>query len=174
MIGMLTLVTGCIQARGDRTEFGTIKSLNDLQGKYQNRAEGGPVGSSPIFLSMLLWPKEAPSHAEIETIEVNALDADSLVVRALSNRGVEKESIFSEGEQFSIVKGRIRLRWDFWIAGTRGEPFLGPTYERAELGIDRRGQGKYRKDGAAAGLIFMLIPVVMADSEDYRFPRIEP
>lgn len=129
---------------------------------------------SPVFLSAILWPKETLKHSEIETIEITAINADSLVVRALSKRGAEKESTFSEGEHFQIVGGRIRLKEESRMWRGKGDPLFGPTYEHVALGIDRQGQGQYRKDGAGLGLVFMFLPIGYGNRGNMRFLRVEP
>ncbi len=173
---MLTLVAGCIFGRSDYADFDAARRLTDFEGTYQNRGQPSRFHATRVqFLSAILWPKDNVEHAQVETIEVRAINADSLVVRALSERGVEKESTFVEGKDFTLVDGQIRLKDEVRVAGTRaGDPFVGPIYEHVALGIDRQGQGKYRQDGAGAGLVFMLLPFVYTDREDIRFLRIEP
>lgn len=175
-IMMLAAVAGCVQTSPNNSDFEGIRSLYDLQGIYQNRGERSDAGTPyPIFLSAILWPKEELNHVEVETIEVKALSADSIVVRAISKRGVEREGTFFEGQQLKVADGRIRLKQEIRIAGTRpGEPLVGPAYEHLELGIDRRGQGKYRKEDAAVGLVYLFLPFAFAEREDLRFLRVEP
>ena len=168
-------MVGCIFGGSDYADFDSVRRLTDFEGTYQNRGQPSRFHATRVqFLSAILWPNGNVKHAEIETIDVKAINADSLVVRALSEQGVEKESIFVEGKDFSIVGGQIRLKHEVRMWREGADPLFGPTYEHVALGIDRQGQGKYRQDSAAVGLIFMIPPILGADREDIRFPRIEP
>jgi hypothetical protein len=53
-----------------------------------------------------------------------------------------------------------------------GEPLIGPYYENNVLGIDQTGQGKYRQEGAVAGLVYALLPIALGSREDVRFVKI--
>lgn len=175
MMVMPTLVAGCIFGRSDYADFDSVRRLTDFEGTYQNRGQPSRFHATRIqFLSAILWPDGNVKHAEIETIDVKAINADSLVVRALSERGVEKESTFVEGKDFALVDGQIHLKDEVRMWRGPGDPLFGPTYEHVALGIDRQGQGKYRQDAAGAGLVFMILPIVVTDREDIRFLRVEP
>ncbi|MDH4186509.1 MAG: hypothetical protein OEV08_05905, partial [Nitrospira sp.] len=81
---------------------------------------------------------------------------------------------FVEGKDFEIHSGRIRLRQSFKIGGFNpGEPIVGPFYERDDLGIDRKGHGKFRKQGGFVGLAFLLVPLASGENEEVRFIRID-
>ncbi len=102
------------------------------------------------------------------------LGETTIVVKALKANDVLKEATFVEGKDFELSSGRIRLMHRTGFSGaTGGNPYLGPYYESTELGLDQHGHGKYREVGAAAGLAFLIVPLVGSVRDDVRFVRIE-
>ena len=174
---VIAIASGCVSAPPNNSGFSKLDTIYELQGSYKNKGERDNNGSPyPIYLSFVIWPNETTlKHEELETIEVVVVSKNSISVKALSKRGVEKEETFIEGKHFDITDGRISLKRGFRIVGTKsGEPRVGPGYERVELGIDKKSQGKLRSDGAVVGLVYMFFPFAFAVREDVRFIRIEP
>ncbi|HEX9757482.1 MAG TPA: hypothetical protein VGB26_06730 [Nitrospiria bacterium] len=175
LFSLVLLLGGCITTGPtNNVDFGKIETIRELEGVYQNLGER-EQGAYPIYLSQVIWPKTVGiDHAAITTIEVRLLNPNTLGVRASSNNGVEKEDTFVEGKDFEIHSGRIRLKQSFRIAGFRsGDLIVGPTYERDELGLDRKGHGKLSKQGGFVGLVVSLIPMAIGVNEDVRFVRID-
>lgn len=175
LFSLVLLLGGCITTGPtDNVGFGKIETIKELEGVYQNLGER-EQGAPPIYLSQVIWPKTGGiAHAAIATIEVRSMSPSTLMVRASSKDGVEKEDTFVEGKDFEIHSGRIRLKQSFRIAGFRsGDPIVGPLYERAELGLDRTAHGKFRTQGGFVGLVYMLIPLAIGGNEEVRFVRID-
>ena len=177
LFSLVLLLGGCRYISSGPTnnvDFGKIETIRELEGVYQNLGER-EQGAPPIYLSEVIWPKtEGIAHAAITTIEVKLLNPNTLGVRASSKNDVEKEDTFVEGKDFEIHSGRIRLKQSFTIGGfTPGEAVVGPFYERDDLGIDRKGHGKLRKQGGFVGLAFLLIPLASGANEEVRFIRID-
>lgn len=107
-------------------------------------------------------------------IEVRAIDERTLVVKALAKNAVIREDSFVEGKDFSLSSGRIKLKRQVHLslAYPSGNPFIGPAYEEEELGLDEKGQGKYRQKAGFAGTAFLIIPVVGSGTDDTRFVKI--
>ena len=173
---IVMLLGGCFNLRppGD-ADFTDIRSVRDLDRKYQNQGERGDKGNpQPVYLSAVVWKNtNEMTHAAIDTIEVRALNNKTLVVRALQMGHVEKESIFVEGQDFEFESGRIRLKRRQWIMGfERGDAIVGPAYENVELGLDKKGAGKHRNEGGVAGLVFLFLPMAFGAREDVRFVRL--
>ncbi|TAM45794.1 MAG: hypothetical protein EPN55_07235 [Gammaproteobacteria bacterium] len=174
LIGSMLIISGCISSGPDNNAgFGHIEKIEDIEGIYKNSGEGR-TSSHTIYLSRIIWPKEKGlEHKDIETIHVRKIDNHTLVVKAVVNTVVKKESTFVEGKDFEIGNGRIRLNLGGGIAGLKaGEPLVGPYYESAELGLDSRGHGKYRKSFATAGLVYLFLPIAIGGNEDVRFIRL--
>ena len=49
-----------------------------------------------------------------------------------------------------------------------GDPLVGPRYESYEIGLDAKGDGKYRSQGVGAGLSFLFFPVVISETQEVR------
>ncbi len=85
----------------------------------------------------------------VEKIEVRTINDTTLVVKAHGKEGVLREDTFIEDKDFEINAGIIRLKRKSGIAGFKGgDPMVGPYYEKAEIGIDQQGHGKYRSEFA--------------------------
>jgi hypothetical protein len=171
------LVAGCSfhSAPADNAEFRQATTLKEFTGRFTNRGEVDGGRTAAIYLSALIWPQESTlAHGSITTVEVRAESEDILLVRALREDAVARESRFILGKDFQLREGRIHLRSDWALLNEgAGDPLVGPRYSRTELGLDLRGDAKYRAKGAAAGLIFLLFPVALSLSEEVRFVRVE-
>lgn len=169
------LLMGCATSSkpADNTEFANLQTLRELEGTYQNlglRQEKTP----PFYLSSIIWP--APSqldHASILTIEVRVPSEHTVLVRASSEQGVEREDIFIEGRHFELTSGRIRLKQKNGIAGLKsGEPIIGVYYEGVELGLDQKGNGKYHNKSGVIGLVYSFLPLAFSSSEEIKFVKL--
>jgi hypothetical protein len=171
------LIAGCSfhSAPADNVEFRGVVALQEFEGRFTNLGEVEGEGAAPVYLSAQIWPKEpAMAHDTITAVEVWAENEDTLLVRALRQDAVARESRFVLGKDFQLREGRIQLNSDWALLNEgAGDPLVGPRYSRAELGLDTRGNAKYRSQGAAAGLIFMMLPVALSLSEEVRFVRME-
>jgi hypothetical protein len=170
------LLSACIfhSAPPDNVEFQPVESLKDFEGVFRNLGERGP-GEKPVYLSYLIWNSREIPHHTITTIEVRVPDADSLIVRALRNGQVEKEDTFIRERDFKIRNGRIQLGRQWALLNYGGDdPTVGPRYEIYEMGLDAKGDGKYRSRASFAGLIFMLFPAAISSSDEVRFIKLEP
>lgn len=175
LFSLVLLLGGChITGPTDNVDFSKIETIKELEGVYQNLGER-EQGAPPTYLSEVIWPKSGGiAHAAITTIEVRLMSPSILMVRASSINGVEKEDTFVEGKDFEIHSGRIRLNQSFRIAGFRsGDPLVGPFYEGAELGLDRKAHGKLSTQGGFVGLVYMHIPLALGTKQEVRFVRID-
>ncbi|HXV22233.1 MAG TPA: hypothetical protein VD811_14705 [Desulfuromonadales bacterium] len=169
------LVSGCIfhSAPPDNVGFLSVESLRELEGVFRNLGESD-AERQPVYLSSLIWKSSDIAHSAITAVEVRVPDAESLIVRALRDDKIEKEDIFVRERDFRIRHGRIQLnrQWALLNYGS-GDPLVGPRYESYEIGLDAKGDGKYRSHGAGAGLIFLFFPVAISDTQEVRFIRLE-
>ncbi len=169
-----TLLIGCVTSNRptDSVGFGSITSLHQLEGIYRNQGETGESGEGGTgyiyYLSVILWPDEKLDHTVVKTIEVRAVDEKQLVVKAYAGTKLIREEIYVEGKDFSIDSGRIVVKRKLGLA-TQGA--AGPVYERAELGLDLRGHGKYKRTSTFAGIV-LLIPLAMSETDEVRFVRL--
>jgi hypothetical protein len=171
-----TLVTGCLSTGPiNNADFGQIEKLEDLEGVYKNSGEGKASSNPYLYLlSRFIWPndKELP-HEMIDAVEVRKTRDKTLIVKGIGQGGVTKESLFIEGVDFVLSNGRIRLSQRFGMMGfQKGDMILGPYYDATELGLDSRGQGKFRHTFRSAGIL-ILFPIAMGGDEDIRFIRIQ-
>jgi len=170
LVSLVLLLNGCFTSGPtDNVGFDKIETLRELEGVYQNLGER-EQGAPPVYLSQVIWPKTAGiDHAAITTIEVRLLSHNTLRVRASRTDGIEKEDTFVEGKDFEIHSGRIRLKQK---VGFQNDLAIGPSYERDELGLDKKGHGKRSQQFGFVGLV-MVIPMVLGGSDEVRFIRID-
>lgn len=175
------LATGCVfsSAPPDDVDFAALTDLRQLDGRYRNHGEG-ETGAPPVFLSAVLFAAEpALDHAAVEIVELRASDAEALAARAVGAQDVViAERTLVAGRDFALAEGRLRLSRRSALLGyspseqTPDDPLVGPRSESAELGLDRRGDGKYRSRFVGGGLVYLIFPVYIHDTTDIRFPRL--
>lgn len=168
---IVTLLAGCVSGPPQNQPFLDIQSLSRLTGTYSNA--GDPGG----YLTALLWPSEREyfllgenriPHKMVNSIRVNASDK-TVLVEAIANGCIVGSRTFTRGREFEFSDGRILLRRETAILQPGGG--IGPSYDRLELGLDSKGDGKLRSTGAFAGLLIALIPIAAYERSDVRFVR---
>lgn len=178
-LGVISLsLLACASFNGprDSVSFRQITSLSELDGLYQNRPNTGQECDiySPS-LSKLIWPDNAISnhfHQQVIAVKVKAEDNETLLVTAHGRQGILKTSRFKQGKDFNFKDGRIR----FSITGIhseKGSPGLGLETKVIELGIDQKGRGKYRRDEAFLGTLFIFFPAAFIDTKDMYFKPVD-
>lgn len=173
---LFLLLTSCVSTAPDRNvAFDTITALSQLEGTYLNKGDGGTQLTIPVYLSIILWPEDTDlDHESIQTIVVTRESGDVLRASAVSQDTVLKSTLFTQGKDFTIKNGEITLSSDIGIAGFKsGEPMLGLYMGGSKIGIDKNGDGKYHSSGAAAGLVYLFLPMAISGSSDIRFRRIK-
>jgi hypothetical protein len=148
--------------------------IREVEGVYKNLGEGGGSEWNRVYLSAIIWPGSKVQHKKIGYIEVRAVDGNALQVRAFSNDGAPgaiKEETFVEGRDFEIYSGRIRLKSE-GFAFKSGVPPLGPSYEKKELGLDKKGHGKLKEISAGAGLYHALVWIAGVEDKEVRFLKV--
>ncbi len=152
--------------------FGAPRRLQDLAGTYQNLGEGDPKVFT--YLSQTIWPGDTTlRHAAIRTISVRSIGDTALAVRALGDSGVVKEGTFVSGKDFAFTHGRLRLRTE--VENSLHEPEAGGLFvvrTTQEFGLDKAGQGKFKKRETVAGAAYLVVPVAMTSSTEVRFIRL--
>jgi len=172
---VVSALTGCFASRPpDNVDFGAAQSLRDLEGTYWNLGEFDPKQTPAAYLSKIIWPGlEESRHRSIQTIVVRAMGDTGLSVQALSSSGVAKEQAFVRGKDFEFSGGRLRLG-SYWENSLK-EPEAGGLFfahTTKELGVDRKGQGKYKSRQTVAGAAYLVVPVAMSQTNEVRFVRI--
>jgi len=174
IILFVCILTGCVSSSPvNNEEFKSIRGIEDLQGAYRNNGDSGKGGPT-IYLSRIIWPAdESLKHEDVDIVEIQKLDDKKIEITALQNEIVKRNGIFEAGKEFNIENGRITINREGGVAGFKsGEPMLGLYYGNVTLGLDKAGHGKYRSSGAAAGMVFMVIPMAMSAQDDVRFERV--
>ena len=172
-------MAGCFSGKPpENVDFAVVKSIDEFNGVYGNRGrrEADPkiedMGRKPyhLCLSMFLWPDEKwETHKAIQRIEIKSLDADTLSIKGIGESGVLKEGLFVKGKDFELSStGRIVLPWRMGVP----LPIVGIGAKQVELGLDLRGDGKYKEHLSVAGLFALLIPIAATGTEEARFERL--
>ena len=175
LIISVVLFSGCVMftAPPDNKGFYDIASLYDLEGKYSNEGEASSVHGGKPHLSRFIWGSDRSlDHERISTIEVKALNAKTLFVKAYIQNDICKSATFVEGVDFKFNNGKITLLREAGIY-KEGGVIVGPYYENIEIGIDKRGDGKYRQKYSVAGLAYLVLPVAAGGRDDFRFKRLD-
>ncbi len=176
LIVLLTMTTlGCVSYTSPPNDVGfdNKADIRELVGRYKNLGESSKFTKGPFYLSKIIWNSDNNlRHAAIEIIEVAALDDKTIKVKAITKQKLYKEEIFVEGVDFEMVDGRIRVLRESGAYKDRSV-IVGPYSEKADIGIDLRGDGKYRYSGSGAGLVYLIIPIAASEGHDVRFVRIK-
>ena len=172
----LFMLTDCASKKEpvNNSDFEEAHTLADLQGIYRNKGDAGNVDHD-IYLSKIIWPgEEVLDHAYIDLIHVKILNSAKLMITARNGGTTIKEGQFILGKDFSFEKGRILLNREGGVAGFKtGEPLVGFYSGKVMLGLDKKGQGKFRSSSSAVGMAYLIVPVAVKAMEDVRFERIE-
>jgi hypothetical protein len=184
IIGILAMITltGCVfvqdSAPKENLEFSQKADLQQFKGVYRNA--GDPKGN----LSQLIWKRayivdnsgRKIPHNEIELIEVLS-SGNALTVNAIKGECVIYRQDYVVGSDFTLTDGRIVLKQSFHPlsregeGGARGDVTTGPSYEKVELGLDAKGDGKYRSQAYFAGIV-VIIPMAAWETADIRFVKL--
>ena len=177
---MLALIavalTGCSASKpAHNVGFGAARSLRELDGTYRNLGETDPRHTRNEYLSGIIWPGLGEAeHPAIRTIVVTALGDTALSVVARDSSGVAREQTFIRGKDFEFNDGRLRLK-TVWKNSLK-EPEAGGLFfvrTTQELGVDKKGQGKFKKRDVVAGAAYLVVPIAYTESDEVRFIRIE-
>jgi len=180
---LIITLSGCFVLHDvpkENLEFAQKIDPRDFKGVYRN------AGDPKYYLSQLIWRehdfitdnygKKTP-HKEIELIEVLSTGG-SLTVRAIKNECVIYQQDYMVGRDFTLTDGRIVFREKFHPLSREGEGrghgdvLVGPSYEKIELGLDAKGNGKYRSQAYVGGLLFMLFPMGAWEKSDVKFVKL--
>lgn len=173
------LLSGCVfkSAPENNMDFRSDIDIRDLAGVYNNAGDP-PQYSHVTYLSSVLWGGNAVTtnageipHSDIKYIQVEALGRE-VRVSAIGNQCVLITQKYIQGKEFQLSNGTLTINRDTHVLSRGvGDVLLGPSYESVELGIDTKGDGKYRRTGAFAGAVFLLVPVVATETADIRFKK---
>lgn len=175
LLALLIVVAGCMStAPSNNQAFTKVTNLEEFVGLYRNLGDGGK-NSHKLYLSRIIWSDdEEMSHEEIDLVRVTVSVAKTLLIGAYSQQSIVKEQEFVEGVDFKITGGRVILDREGGVAGLKGgEPLLGLYYGSSEIGLDIQGNAKFYSSGAAAGMAFLVIPIVAGGDQTVKFIRIE-
>jgi hypothetical protein len=178
LVFVMTLaVAGCAfhSAPGENHDFARLDGTAALDGVYLN------AGDPEAYLSKLLWGEKRVEalgsgrlipHEEIALMAVTSFDG-SIRVSAVAGGCVVHEREYVEGQDFRLSDGRILLHKETALLYRGpGDMLLGPSWLEEEIGLDLRGDGKYRRRSWGGGLLMLFIPVAGSDTSDIRFERV--
>jgi len=150
----LLSVSGCFfhSKPQNNTEFASIDNLKNIEGTYLNKGETD--GKLVLFLSYILWPKERSYQADslIKYICINVLENNSIKADAYTDEGCVREKIFSEGADFKIIQGRLRLIPKPSTAHGAGSPIAGPSSGIQNSALIRLGMANTNQVGSQVAL----------------------
>ena len=176
LLAVAVMLAGCSSSRpAQNVGFEEAGSLRDLDGTYRNLGESDPKYRQSDYLSAIIWPRlDASQHAAFSTISVRALGDTALSVIARDSSGAAKEQTFIRGKDFEFSGGRVHLK-AVWSNNLKESEQGGVFFVRTakELGVDKKGQGKFKKSETVAGAVYLVVPIVVGTSEEVRFVRVE-
>src|SRR5450631_1348079 len=186
-------LSGCIilnSAPKENLEFSQSADIQDLKGIYKNL--GDPAS---LYLSELIWRDRTPSlptdpfvkdirgnlvreqyiidksgimirDSDIDFVEVISREK-SLKINAIKGQCIVSRKEYVVGRDFTLTEGKIILRKEVHsLTRGSGDPIVGPSYEKVELGLDAKGNGKYKSQTYFAGLVFMLFPMAGGGADE--------
>jgi len=172
ILTFVIFISSCSFSQGPKNnqEFTNSLTIDMLVGKYLNRGE---PAASQIYLSNLLWSNEIKFHYKIDTIHVTKINDQSLQVIAFDDSKIVKKDIFTEGINFNLQDDRITLSKNNNFISHNILSF-GHESKTISLGIDEKGDGKYRNNShfIGSGLVYFFYPVSLSNSSDVRFKKI--
>jgi hypothetical protein len=171
---VIFLSYGCVMFTGppNNVGFDAIEDLHQLDGIYRNQGEGSDLTGVP-YLSAIIWRSDKSlNHAQIQEIEVKALNDKTLLVNAYIGKIICKTDEFTKGIDFKFSDGKITLKRDAGLYKDGGV-IVGPYYENIEIGLDKHGDGKYRQKFSVAGIVYLVLPVAGGGRDDFRYKRID-
>jgi len=171
---LAAVLTGCFASKPtNNVGFLTPSTLHELDGRYRNLGESGKAAGS-VYLSELIpaWEDHLLHHRKIVAIDVRAHDETELHVQALlEGDTVAIEQTFVRGKDFEFHNGRIRFGPGFETFSSTDIMTHGVSHSTLELGLDRKGEGKYRGNVTFVG-VSLIVPVVAHGVVDVRFVKI--
>lgn len=167
---------GCASSKpAHNVGFERAQSLRGLDGTYRNLGEVDPKYEHSEYLSAIIWPRlDASQHPAITTIAVHAMGDTAFNVVARDRSGIAKEQTFVRGKDFEFSSGKVHLKsaWSNNLKETeQGGIFFVHTSK--ELGVDRKGQGKFKKNETVVGAAYLVVPIAAGLSDEVRFVRVE-
>lgn len=165
---ILTLVlNSCVLKTGPENDvnFSNIKDIKQLDGCYQNLADG-QIHSKR--LSKYLWENEKIEHHNITTVCVKTLDSNTIEVKAKNYKKTLHIKKFIKDKDFSLKSGKITFNKP---TGINMDGIAAIAFEYLPIGLDQRGDGKITNGGIGTG-IALLIPFVIIGEDSYRFLKI--
>ena len=171
------MLNACSMYSGPKesVEISTETNINQLGGLYLNT--GKPNG----YLSQFIWGR-APinsdtyrtflNHRNIKYIKVIP-NEKTVIVKAITRNCAAYEKVYIMGKDFELNQGEIVLssKAHAFSRGS-GDPLVGPSVEQTTLSLDIKGNGIYKNETIAAGLVYLLVPVAISDKTEIRFKKI--
>lgn len=122
---------------------------------------------------MILWPTKTDlDHKSISVIEVTVNSDTALRVKAIGNGIAVIDEILIEGKDFHLEDGKISLP-SKTEAGVLGGVLVGSSISTNKIGLDKTGHGKFNHIATAAGLAYLFVPIVLSETREVQFHRIE-
>lgn len=127
-----------------------------------------------LELDQLLGLPRGPR--KVDALSIVRGDDGALVARSQAGRDVlfaRRLGVPEAGGEYAgrvLVENRLAIV-PFERAHSPDNPFIGPQRERLEVGLDTAGNLKVRNSGWFAGLVYLVIPMAVRASDEYRFPR---
>lgn len=174
LAGSIAVLGACrsISLPPDDRPFATESPLASLSGCFGEEGQAA-AGERVPMLSAWLWPGE-PFDDAIAFVAFEPVEGSALDVRAWSTGRVVRTRRLLTAEART---GPFRIRGGTWFPpftgpGDEPAPLVGVYGERVELGLDTRGDLEIRRKDWVFGLVYLLVPVLMTDEQQVRFPRV--
>ena len=176
LLAIALAAAGCSSSKpAQNVGFEKAHSLRDLDGTYRNLGEIDPKYEQSDYLSAIIWPRlDASQHRAITTIAVHAMGDTALNVVARDMNGIAKEQTFVRGKDFEFSGGKVHLK-TAWSNNLKEKEQGGVFFVHTlkELGVDKKGQGKFKKNETVVGAAYLVVPIAAGHSDEVRFVRVE-
>ena len=176
VIAFIFFISGCAQYSGpnEKVRFSASTEIKQLSGLYVNAGDPDDYLSRIIFGNKPINSKSLNKfvrHREINFIEVVSKE-NSILVKAIKGSCSAYEKKYTLGKDFEINNGQIVLyKKVHLLSRGAGDVLIGPSFGKIAIGLDKNGDGVYKNQASAAGLVFLLIPAAFSDVSEVRFKR---
>lgn len=150
----------------DNSEFLPVSQLAELAGIYRNQGE--PNG----YFSLDALHLDGVHHEEIDFAEISVSN-NLFIAKMIKDGCVTYEKSYVIGRDVELEDGKLLLHQESHALSRGADDVLvGPSYDKVVFGLDTTKNGKLRRSGYGAGLVFMLFPLAASEQTDIRFKRV--
>lgn len=159
LLAPVLFLTGCVSMHNYPAEWAQLNqsivdSCPQISGTYRNRGERTTPGQS--YLAYQLFPNGGESSTRANSVDIQALDSNTLSIRVLSGQNILKNVTLVRGKGFSCEEGFLVISQGSYGVGEGGG--LGVGRGTLFLALSKDGYLTVKEVSGVVGVV-MIIPV---------------